>query len=287
MRKEYRVIALDMDGTVLNDQKQMGERTKQAIHRALAAGKEVVFCTGRSYAEMMEILEEFPDMHYLCGESGALLYDIEKKRPLKMSSIKAEDIQTIREVTAGRDIMPHFISEGRSVVNRDTLHRMEHYQMGAFQPAYLRTATAVADVFQMAEEKKCSVEKINLFHTSPQERAESRKMLEEKRPFLTMVDSEISSLECTLFGVDKAVGLRALCETLRITMEQVIMVGDADNDCAALEAAGLAVAVGNANEKVKAICDVQVADNNHDGCAEAIERYLLGEQNEDNSKDRE
>ena len=56
------------------------------------------------------------------------------------------------------------------------------------------------------------------------------------------------------------------------------MVGDADNDLGGLRTAGLAVAMGNANDHVKAVCQVQVADNNHDGCAEAIEKYLLGEE---------
>ena len=54
------------------------------------------------------------------------------------------------------------------------------------------------------------------------------------------------------------------------------MVGDADNDCSALKAAGLAVAMGNANSNVKAVSDVVVADNNHNGCGEAIYRFLLG-----------
>ena len=184
MRKKYQVIALDMDGTVLNDKKEVGQRTRAAIHKALAAGREVVFCTGRSYAEMGGILQEFPDMHYLCGESGALLYDLKKNVPLKLLSIPEREISRIRETIAGRDIMPHFISEGRSIVNCAQLRRMEYYQMGAYQSAYLRTAIEVTDVFQMAEEEKCSVEKINLFHTNSKEREKTRKDLEQQQLFM-------------------------------------------------------------------------------------------------------
>ena len=172
--------------------------------------------------------------------------------------------------------MPHFISEGRSIVNSSQLRRMEHYQMGVYQLAYLRTAMEVEDVFQMAEKEKCSVEKINLFHTNPDEREKTRKALEQRHLSINMVYSEVSSLECTGQGVSKAIGLKALCGELGISLDQVIMVGDADNDYEALKASGLAVAMGNANKRVKALCDVQVADNNHDGCAQAIEKYLLG-----------
>lgn len=277
MNRDYRVIALDMDGTVLNDEKKIDERTQKAIHRALAAGKEVVFCSGRSYDEMADILADYPDMNYLCGESGALVYDLQKKKAVSMVSVSKEAIQKIRTVVQGRDIMIHIISEGRAVVNRSQLPHMEHYQMGIYQEMFNKVSTAVDDVFAAMEEEQCSVEKINLFHPSVEARRESMALLEKMQVPATVVCSEISSLECSPLGLNKAVGLRTLCKELGITMEQVIMVGDADNDLAAIEAVGLAVAMGNANERIKAASHVQVADNNHSGCAEAIERFLLEE----------
>ena len=66
-----------------------------------------------------------------------------------------------------------------------------------------------------------------------------------------------------------------LCACLNLPMEQTIVVGDADNDLEALKKAGLAVAMANAVEAVKAVADVVVAHCDHDGCAEAVERYLL------------
>ena len=66
-----------------------------------------------------------------------------------------------------------------------------------------------------------------------------------------------------------------LCEHLGIEIDETIAVGDADNDLNILETAGLAIAVGNANEHVKAVAAVVVNDCDHDGCAEAIDKYLL------------
>ena len=282
---KYRVIALDMDGTVLNDEKKIDERTQRAIHRALAAGKEVVFCSGRSYAEMEDILKDYPDMNYLCGESGALVYDLKKKRPVSMVSVSAEAVEKIKKAVQGRDVMLHIISEGRALVNRAQLPHLDYYQMGVYQEMFNRVSTVAEDVFELIEREKCSVEKINLFHHSPEARRQSLELLERMEVPATMVFSEIASLECSPLGLNKAVGLQTLCKELGITMEQVIMVGDADNDLAAMEAAGLAVAMGNANERILAAGHVQVADNNHSGCAEAIERFLLEGQNEDHSTD--
>lgn len=277
MEREYRVAALDMDGTVLDDEKRMSEDTKAAIHQALAAGKEVIFCTGRSFAEMEDTLREFPDMHYLCGESGALVYDLRRGCPIRTVSMDKEAIRLIWKAIQGRDIMPQIFSQGASLGNRDQLKRMGHYQMGVYQEAFDRVCTPVDDLWVLALEPERSVEKLNLYHTSPAERDKTWEILKELEVNSTMVYSEISSLECSALGLSKAAGLQTVCEVLGISMDQVIMVGDADNDLEALRAAGLAVAMGNANENVKKVCQVQVADNNHDGCAQAIRQYLLGE----------
>lgn len=275
MKNNYRVIALDMDGTVLNDQKKITERTRLAIHRALASGKEVVFCTGRSYAEMYEYLDEFPDMHYLCLESGALIYDHHQNKPLQMSFIDPGDVQMIEKAISGRDILVQIFSEGRALLKEHQLHRLERYHISAYQELYKHCVTEVEDVFGSITSSRSNVEKINLFHTSPEERELTRNALVSLQLPVTLVDSEITSLECSPPGISKAVGLKHLCRILGITMEQVIMVGDADNDLSALKAAGLSVSMGNALPHVKDVCDIQTADNNHDGCAQIIETYFL------------
>ena len=76
--------------------------------------------------------------------------------------------------------------------------------------------------------------------------------------------------------MDKGTGLLALAKLLGIPQDATIAVGDADNDLGMLRAAGLGVAMGNANESARAAADAVVADNDHDGCAEAIHRFLLG-----------
>ncbi|WP_243114326.1 MULTISPECIES: HAD hydrolase family protein [Blautia] len=74
----------------------------------------------------------------------------------------------------------------------------------------------------------------------------------------------------------KGIGLSRLCEYLHIPLSQTIVVGDADNDAAALQAAGLPVAMANAKDRIKALADViTMQDNDHDGCAEVIQKYLL------------
>ena len=84
-----------------------------------------------------------------------------------------------------------------------------------------------------------------------------------------------SSLEISAKGIDKGIGLEKLCEYLHLNMSQVVVVGDADNDAEAMKKAGLAVAMGNANDQIKKLADVIVSDNDHDGCKEVLERFFF------------
>lgn len=272
MKKEYRLIALDMDGTVLNDAKQIDEATRNAIHQALRKGIEVVFCTGRSLSEMQETLQEFPDMHYLCGESGAFVYAISEKKILHQDRIGLETAKKLQVASIRKDIMPCVFSDGICYANEKQIFQMDRYQLGQYQAAYEKICERTGDVMKWMTEEDRPMEKINLYHTGTEEREETRRYLEEQglNVELELVDSETSSLECSPKGVSKASGLKYLCEKLGIRMEETAMVGDADNDIAALKAAGLAIAMGNANERVKAVSDLEVADNNHEGCAQAI-----------------
>ena len=275
--KKYDLIALDMDGTAVTDDKQMRESTIGAIRAALRAGKEVVFCTGRGIAEMQPFLDLFPEMHYMVGESGALVYDIQKKKVLSKRFISQKDAEILRQASVGRDVMPLAFREGNLLMNRSQANCLTDYQMEPYAKTMPPIAELHEDLFREIAEGVFGPEKFIILHKSPQEREKTIAFLEKMEPEVEMVCAEISSLELSPAGVTKAVGLEDISRLAGIAPERMIMVGDAENDLAALKYAGLSVAMGNADESVKRFCDVIVDDNNHDGCAEAIRRYLLEE----------
>ena len=88
--------------------------------------------------------------------------------------------------------------------------------------------------------------------------------------------AEETSFEITPQGVSKGTGLVDLCRVLGVPIEEAIGVGDAFNDIPMLEMAGLGVAMGNSNEAALLAADVVVGDNDHNGIAEVIDRYLIG-----------
>lgn len=273
--KRYELIALDMDGTVLNDEKQIDPVTKAAIEKALSLGKHVVFCSGRSYAEMKDITDMF-SMTYLCGESGALIYNLKSNCEARALKMEPKTVRQLIDLFRDKDVMFMAVSKGYDHCQADQLQKLDYYQMDMYTELFTRTSTLEENIIEFMEENIGDLERLLVFHTSPEERDKTLAQVKELGINITTTYSEISALECSPLGVNKAKGLEMLCEEIGINMDQTIMVGDAFNDMPAIQAAGLGIAIGNALDEVKEVADVVVADNNHSGCAEAINKYLLG-----------
>lgn len=276
MKHVYQLIALDIDGTLLNSKKEIMPDTEAAIHRAFASGKEVVLSTGRSFAELEEILDTFPEMRYGICESGALIFDRRSDTPIAAHPIDLDLARKAVAIARPRDVLIHIFQAGRPVISRHRMTQLADYQIPYFQSMFERYSLQVEDAPDYCFGLPApSIEKINLYHHSVEERSETERLLSHLP--LSMVDSEKTSLELSAAGIDKGRGLAELCTHLRIPISETIAVGDSFNDAAILKAAGLAVGMGNTAQPVRALCDVIVRDCDHDGVAEAITEYLLAE----------
>lgn len=268
----YKLIALDIDGTLLDSQKQITPKTLQAVFKAIENGKEVIISSGRCLPELTEILEQIPQIRYLIMTSGAMVYDIKEKKEIYSNQLDVETIQTILSVSKERDMLVHLLTN-QSIVDKDKGHRLKDYGMGVYQPMYDAIATFVDDIYEHFNTINKPLEKLNLYHQTVEDREHSLSKLKDLD--ISLKYAEGTSLECSALNINKGTGLQKLCEYLNIPIEETIAVGDADNDSEILEVAGLSVAMGNASKHIKEIADVVVSDNDHDGVAEAIEEYLL------------
>lgn len=169
--------------------------------------------------------------------------------------------------------MTHLATCDLSVVQRGLIERCAEFNVGVYRPMFERNYTEVDDLRSYALEHADEIVKVDIHHHDAAGRDRSRKAL-EARTRLVLAYAEVGSLECTPWGVSKASGLRHLCELLDVPIELAVAVGDDDNDLAVLRAAGTSVAMGNANERVRTTCDLVVADCDHDGIVEVIERLF-------------
>lgn len=270
----YRLMAVDLDGTLLNSRKEIAPPDADALNRALARGKVVVFSTGRCIAELAAFFPLFPKMRYVLGESGALIYDLRQKLALHRQSFDPTLAEQVWQRMADRDLMPQLLIDDGTVMRQWDVDHLDRYHMSHYHRHFVSTGRMVEDVWARGRDKGwAGIDKICLFHTSPEERTRSRQALSDLP--LSLADAEETSLELSPLGVDKGKGLELLCRHLGIPVAETIAVGDSYNDLSILRCAGLAVAMGNSVSAVRSSCGAVVADNDHCGVAEAVERFLL------------
>lgn len=270
----YKLIAFDMDGTLLNSEKKITPSTAEAVRRAMAQGILVVFNTGRCMAELREYFSVL-NVPYINSVSGALVLDRQTQQTVYSNALPVDVVTRILETVVSEDIMIHLLIQ-QSVVQRDCIPRMEHYHMGVYRPMYEKVADKWDNLYAQYLTDPFPVPKINLYHTSLDARADTRRKILAQNLPVEMVDAETCSLEISSRGIDKGIGLEKLCSHLNLSMSEVVVVGDADNDAGAMKRAGLSIAMGNANDRIKSIADALVSDNDHDGCREALERFFFG-----------
>lgn len=273
---QYQLIAFDMDGTLLNSNKQISPETLNAIKRATDAGKTVILCTGRNLAELNAFTEIIPGLRYLDCVSGACVYDLKEKKTLYSQALDPGIVKKLMEFGMEEGAMIHVLSE-RSIVQKDQQSHMADFHMGIYQTMFDQITDKLENIYNSFCEEPFPVLKLNLYHRDEASRARTVERIKAAGLETALALAESTSLECSAKGIDKGVGLKKLCEYLGLPLEQTIAVGDADNDTMALKTAGLAVAMGNATEPIKALADVIVADCDHNGCAEAIDKYLLAD----------
>ncbi|MDO4313776.1 MAG: Cof-type HAD-IIB family hydrolase [Eubacteriales bacterium] len=271
---QYDLISFDMDGTLLNSRQNISENTKKAINKAVSENKTVILSTGRSVSELQDYKKDLENVRYYICSSGAIIFDSFEEQIIYSNTIPSEIVTKIIEASKQYDTMIYIASNGYQMCNYSDVLRMEHFLLGKYKDLMLKTAVLLEDIITSFQNEMFPVEKLNLFCASAEIRESLHNILSPLP--ITMAYAEAASLEISPLHVSKAFGLQKLCDYLSISIEKTIAVGDSDNDIEIIKAAGLSIAMDNAFPHIKALCDVIVADNDHDGCAEAIEKYLLG-----------
>lgn len=268
-----KIIFLDLDGTLLNDQKDVTPGNRAAVDRALAAGHKVVIATGRplvSAVEQAERLDLTAPGCYLIAYNGGILYDMGRREVLFQQTVP---LDLVRQVFAEANRRGIHI---QTYDDRDVLvePRCDDYAVRRYCNIIHMEYQVIPGVEAVTEEPV----KLLLIDL------ERRAPLENFRDWVIdwsdgALDSFFSSpyyLEVVRKGLNKGSAIRQMCELLGIPIENSIAVGDADNDLPMLRAAHVGAAMANATAEVKAAGNyVTRRDNNHDGVAEAIERFLL------------
>lgn len=274
-----KIIALDLDGTLFSRSGEITPYTRQQIRRAVDQGITVVISTGRPYIGLP--IEEAKELgiEYAISSNGAAIYRIADKTCLYeegMDATLAADL--FRELFTRHVYIDAFI-HGEAYTQISNVEIIHHCPIPESVKNYiLTTRKRVDDLAAYILEHNLTLQKATLNFEQEADgncvdREETKAFL-LSRPEIHTVSGGYRNLEFTKAGVTKAKGLRFLCDYLHIPMEASMVCGDSENDLDILKAAGLAVAMGNAEENVKAICDHVTTSCNEDGVGHAIAKFI-------------
>ncbi len=270
--KDYKLIALDMDGTLLTSNKSILPETIEDINAAVKVGKDVVFSTGRGLVEMKSFFEQIPQINYAIVFSGAVVYNITEKEIIYCDSIPQQVALEIIKIADAFQAMAHLLTLNESIVDKRQVQQMAEYNMKIYQSSFLKITTQV-DSLAEACINYPSFPKVNIYFRRREDRMAAYEQL--KLYPITFAFAEEASLEMSPLNTTKGTALLHLASHLGIDVSETIAVGDTDNDRDILLKAGLAVAMENANKDIKEMADEIVTDNDHNGTGEAIKKFLL------------
>ena len=266
-----KLVAIDMDGTLLNSKKELLEETKQYFKDFHKKETEtlLVLCTGRPETGIRPYLKDLgylEENHYIISQNGANIYESRTGKRVMDAFLDSAAIQKwielgkkhgISVMGAGVDYYYCFDQEPTEWMEFDV--KLVSGKLKRI-PTKESLNTDFYKILLMGDE-----EQLNEFETF---------IPQEWRDEFYVVRSQKYLVEVLPKGVNKAFGLEKLAQKLNILPSEIAAIGDAANDVEMLEYAGLAIAMGNASEEVKAISDIVTDTNENNGVIKAIDQLI-------------
>jgi hypothetical protein len=273
--KKIRLIALDMDGTLLNSKKECSKRTKEVLKKAIAQGIYIVPATGRAINGLPACLAEL-DIHYGIFCNGASCYDLYTKELVAKTHFTLEEALTLLAVAEQYPNASHDVyAGGYGYCEGRYLDHFEEYTPDEHIEALIRSTRKRLDgsLQDFLVKHQMTVEKVNMFFKDVNERDQAKEAL-EATGLTHPVSALYNNLEMGKVGVSKGDALLKLGAFLGIESDEIMACGDAGNDLTMIVEAGIGVAMGNASEEIKKAADYITATNDEDGVAKAIEHFI-------------
>lgn len=267
-----RLIAIDLDGTLLSSSKTISEYTLSVLRKAIAGGAYVAIASGRIYSDAVGHSERIaPGQPVICS-NGSMACTHDPFDVVYCECLQKAKLRSIVEILEKEKSYYQVYCDDGSV--------MESRHPNPFHKRKNDVYDYTGDVLNGDEMPKYVGDgalKVVCFSPDPEKLSRIRKAM-EKLGGLEINSSWYDNLELLASGVTKGAALKALADHLGVAMEETMAFGDNENDLSMIQAAAIGVAMGNATDVVKAQADYVTATNDEDGVARAVAKFVLGEE---------
>lgn len=273
--KNIKLIAVDIDGTLVNSKKELSQRTIKVVRQAIDKGILVIPCTGRVASGIPECITKELEIPYIISANGANIWDVKKNRSIYSEGMDNRYAASMLAIIEEYDCFFDVFIEGSAFAEEDRLIISNRYVgNNEFNQYIVNSRYGVKNLKDFVITGDRQVEKVNLFFNDLEIRS---KVLKRLQAFSEcQITSGIpTNIEITRKGINKGQTLKKLAATHNIMTDDIMAIGDGENDLDMLGIAGVSVAMENAIELVRMKVDYVTKDNDEDGVAYAIEKYAI------------
>ena len=271
---DIKLIALDLDGTVLTDSNTLSDRVKRSLERAIQSGIEVVAASGRPYGSMPKNVLGIDGLNYSITSNGAAVHDNSGRR-IHSSLISENDVISLLKITEEFDLIFEAYVDGLTYTDsRYTANPLKYGCSEAYVDYVKASHGHIDNMREFIYNHRRELDSIEIVCTDAKKRAHIRQLVKDSTCEFYITSSSENFIEFMDKSATKGNAVDWLCKHLDVKTENTFACGNADNDADMIERAGFGAAVENASKLCLDCADIIVPSNNNDGVARLIEIIL-------------
>lgn len=272
---DIKLIAIDMDGTLLNSAKELTQKSLDTLREAHERGILIVPSTGRMAQGLPEYIKQLSFVRYIITINGGVVWDLAESVSLFEANIPYARAIEVMEFVQKYDAVNDCYCNGEAIMDRRFMDLIDYHIPDSLAAVVRRSRKPVDGYVEYMRNMHADVQKIQMFFHDNVKRLAAIQELMQTFPDLTLACSQTYNIELNAASANKGNALTILCRQLGIDIEKTMAFGDGGNDKAMLLAAGYAVAMENGTDDIKAVADYITGSNDEDGVARAIEKLIF------------
>ncbi|MBQ8662655.1 MAG: HAD family phosphatase [Eubacterium sp.] len=276
MYKNKGIIALDLDGTLLNSKKELSKKNLEALYAASNAGFEIVPTTGRFYGGMPQIIRDLPFVRYVITINGAEVKDLTNGTVVYKAEIPCQQAIDLMFWLDQYEVIYDCYMENKGWMSISHKNNIDLFVEDFHSRKMLHDLRRpVPELKKFLMEEQSDVQKIQFFSNNTELRRDLMTKLTLNYPNLSVSSALPQNIEINQIHANKGEALLALADYLKIDHAATYAFGDGLNDLSMIKSAGMGIAMANSAPKVLSAADRSVPSCDEDGVAWGIETYIL------------
>lgn len=269
-----KLIASDLDGTLLTDNKEISAYTRETLLYAIKNGCQFIPATGRAFSSVPEQVKTFPGVEYVITSNGAAVYSTVEQKSVYHCGMDKESVEAVLCLDRIKGMSMEVFIDGIPYAQEDYMKDPASFGATPFGVGYIkRTRKSVADIYAFAWKNRDRLDSISFSSKAPEIKECIKKQLcKVKNIYVT--SSVPHLVEIGHINAGKGNTLKWIMDELGISSEEIMAFGDADNDIPMLQLVRYGIAMANGSDDCKKAAYYITETNEEDGVAKAVRKFL-------------